>query len=116
MAVRFRDNRLRAKTSLRKSATDIITRKALEVEDNAKRSMQGGGRPHQPSRPGQPPRVDTGLLRSSITHEVESDLFSVEARVGTNVKYGLFLEIGTEKMEPRPWLRPALMKALGDEA
>ncbi|UBF23373.1 Mu gpG-like protein [Haloarcula tailed virus 3] len=28
--------------------------------------------------------------------------------VGTSVKYGLYLETGTEKMSPRPWFRPAI--------
>ena len=28
--------------------------------------------------------------------------------MGTNVNYGRFLEFGTVKMAPRPWLRPSL--------
>jgi hypothetical protein len=30
------------------------------------------------------------------------------ARVGTNIKYGLYLELGTRSMSARPWLRRAL--------
>ena len=48
--------------------------------------------------------VDTGNLRSSITHEVLTD----EARVGTNVEYSPYLEYGTRKMSAQPYLRPAL--------
>ena len=49
--------------------------------------------------------VDTGNLRSSITHKVVSD---EEARVGTNVDYSPWVEGGTHKMAAQPFLRPAL--------
>ena len=49
--------------------------------------------------------VDTGNLRSSITHEVVDD---EEARVGTNVDYAPHLEYGTVKMAAQPYLRPSL--------
>ena len=58
------------------------------------------------SSPGQPPHRRTGTLARSITHEVTQD----SARVGTNVKYGKFLETGTSKMAARPYLRPAVYK------
>lgn len=57
-----------------------------------------------PSAPGEPPHKDTGRLRASISHEVDKD--AMAARVGTNVVYGKFLEIGTRKMAARPYLRP----------
>jgi len=41
--------------------------------------------------------VDTGRLRSSITHEIGKD----SARLGTIVEYAEFVEYGTIKMEPR---------------
>jgi len=59
-----------------------------------------------PSAPGEPPHKQTGRLRASVTHEVDKG--EMTARVGTNVKYGLYLELGTSKMAPRPWLRRAL--------
>lgn len=48
--------------------------------------------------------VDTGNLRNSITHEVNKQ----EARVGTNVEYAPFVELGTVKMAAQPYLNPAL--------
>lgn len=48
--------------------------------------------------------VDTGNLRNSITHEVEKK----EAKVGTNVEYAPFVELGTVKMAAQPYLNPAL--------
>ena len=50
--------------------------------------------------------VDTGRLRSSITHEVKPG----EGRVGTNVEYAQFVEYGTSKMKPRPYLYNAFQK------
>jgi len=54
--------------------------------------------------------VDTGRLRSSITHEIEG----TTGRVGTNVEYARAVEIGSEdpefKRAPQPYLRPALHK------
>lgn len=39
--------------------------------------------------------VDTGRLRSSITHDVSVKAGEVLGRVGTNVAYGAFVEYGT---------------------
>ncbi len=57
------------------------------------------------SMPGDPPNVDTGTLRRSITHEL---LNESTARVGSNIKYAPALELGTKNMAPRPYLRPAV--------
>ena len=54
--------------------------------------------------------VDTGNLRNSITHEVEKK----EARVGTNVSYGIYQELGTSKMAAQPFLNPALEQNKGN--
>jgi HK97 gp10 family phage protein len=56
--------------------------------------------------------VDTGRLRSSITHEVGGDSEGIAARVGTNVEYAPHLEYGTSRMKARPFLRPALQAAI----
>lgn len=59
------------------------------------------------SAPGEPPRKQTGRLRASVTYEVDPQ--ALAARVGTNVKYGKYLELGTKRgIAPRPWLRRAL--------
>lgn len=60
-------------------------------------------------RPG--PMVDTGRLRSSITYAVGNDSEGIYADVGTNVDYGLYLELGTSRMPPYPYLAPALEAA-----
>lgn len=59
------------------------------------------------------PNVDTGRLRSSITHEVNNDEKSV--RIGTNVEYAPFLELGTVRMPAGyPFLKPALEKNISN--
>jgi len=50
------------------------------------------------------PRVQTGRLRSSITHEVEQG----QVAIGTNVYYGKYLEFGTVNHPPYPWLFTAV--------
>lgn len=49
--------------------------------------------------------VDTGRLRGSVTNIVEIGEQSVY--IGTNVEYAAFVELGTSRMAPRPYLRPA---------
>jgi hypothetical protein len=58
------------------------------------------------SEPGDPPHKVTGNLQRSIAYQMSSDRQSV--RVGTSDIVGLFLELGTVKMLPRPWLLPTL--------
>lgn len=47
--------------------------------------------------------VDTGRLRASISHARDDNA----AYIGTNVEYAAYVELGTSKMKPRPYLRPA---------
>lgn len=101
---------------------------ALFVEADVKKNftLQGQGRQygkHRASKPGEPPAIDLGILRASIMNEVELSGKSVDGRVGTDaehiaanapvgtdVNYGLYLETGTSKMAPRPFLVPALRR------
>ena len=48
--------------------------------------------------------VDTGNLRNSITHEQIDEKTEV---IGTTVEYAPYVELGTARMKPRPYLRPA---------
>ena len=48
--------------------------------------------------------VDTGNLRRNIEHGVDDDT----AYVGTNVEYGKYVEYGTSRMPPRPFLKQAV--------
>lgn len=52
--------------------------------------------------------VDTGNLRRSINHEVYPSRRKPYARVGTNVRYGIFQELGTRFHPAQPFMRPAI--------
>lgn len=54
--------------------------------------------------------VDTGRLRSSITHETDNDT----AYIGTNVEYGPYVEMGTSRMRAQPFLEPAMEQHLSE--
>ena len=53
--------------------------------------------------------VDTGRLRNSVTHDVDTEEMAVY--VGTNVEYAPYIEFGTyggKRMKPRPYIRPSI--------
>ena len=64
------------------------------------------GRRHQSSAPGQAPANSTGALVRSI--KVKKTPNGNEITIDAN--YAAFLEYGTSKMRPRPFILPALMK------
>lgn len=51
----------------------------------------------------------TGNLSNSIGY----DLYGLEAEIGPTASYGIFLEYGTSRMAPRPYMKPALEKHEG---
>lgn len=83
-------------------AGDLL-RRAIRVEAAAKNFATGvGGGPH----------VRTGRLRSSISHVIGKDAESVYADIGSNVEYAAWVELGTRRARPYPYLRPALPAAV----
>lgn len=69
--------------------------------------------PHQASAPGEAPAWDTGALAGSIFAELDGNGPRIGANIGTDLKYGQWLEDGTTKMEARPWLAPAFNRLKG---
>jgi hypothetical protein len=78
-----------------------LTRRSIRVESQAKLNASG--------RPG--PNVRTGRLRSSITHRLGVDAQGLYGEIGTNVAYGFWVEMGSDRAPPYPYLRPALSAA-----
>ena len=59
-----------------------------------------------PSSPGDPPRKQTGRLRSSVAFEVHDTAAGPVGRAGTNVKYGRPLELGADTVRNSAWGKP----------
>jgi HK97 gp10 family phage protein len=78
---------------------------AIQVE--AQISITAGavsGRGHVPSKPGEPPNADTHFLANNIeTVQVAPLVVEVTSRA----PYSAALELGTSKMEARPFMAPA---------
>lgn len=96
-----------AKLSLNVAGTGkhAKTFKYRDKEGNIKTKRKGSRiYGSSPSAPGEPPHKQLGHLRRSVTREV----VELVGRVGTNLNYGRWLELGTRLMKARPWLRRAL--------
>jgi len=89
---------VRADAVMEKIANDMVT----DIHDNFSRTAPN------PSLPGNPPAVQTGNLKRSITARRTAQA-TYQIRVG--MKYGKWLEYGTRKMAPRPFFRPAKARA-----
>ena len=79
---------------------------AARIVETVQESMSVSYPP--PSAPGEPPHVRTGMLRRSV-QIVRAELD--EATIEVSAPYGAPLEFGTSKMEPRPFVAPALNAA-----
>lgn len=103
------------------SMKDRLIRTALEecglrAEAYAKAELSTP-KPHgRPNKAGQMtyPNIDTGNLRNSITHRVVMQGDESQMHVGTNVDYGIHVELGTHKSRAYPYVRPAVRDHLNE--
>lgn len=74
-------------------AAKLVRQTALDIEGSAKEFAP----------------VRTGTLWRSIHHEIQGDgrFASMSAEIGTDVEYAPFVEYGTSRMAPQPYMRPA---------
>ena len=96
----------------------IVNGTAQNIRTHAIKSIQRGTksgivyektspkRTHKASAPGEAPATDTGLLANSIQADIEGR----QATVFTDLEYAAWLEFGTQKIEPRPFMFPAMEK------
>lgn len=68
---------------------------------------------HTASAPGEPPASDTGRLVGSIRADY-TRLGDLAGVVRASTEYAAHLEYGTQNMEPRPFMRPALENRRAD--
>lgn len=94
----------------------VVRRYAFAVEAAAKIAIttgtksgrvyeRPGGRSHRASAPGEAPANDTGILANSIRAREEGRL---TWRVSAGARYAAKLELGGERLAPRPFLAPSL--------
>jgi phage gpG-like protein len=98
------------KLELSKPGTGKLRRRGKIVKGKVGRSGKSARRSDiskldRASAPGEPPAVDTGVLRNSINFEIQE--FG-KVVVGTANEYAEPLEFGTHAILPRPFMRPAL--------
>jgi HK97 gp10 family phage protein len=104
---RFRFNEAGMRELLQGPVSRDLVRRAIRVEAQAKRNASQP----PPSVAGSGPSVRTGRLRGSITWRLGVDAISPYADIGSAVFYAPFVELGTSRMQARPYLRPALEAA-----
>jgi HK97 gp10 family phage protein len=113
MAVEFNTNaimdrvRLAAMRGIMRGTEAVRTSAVQAILSPPKtgRVYRRGGVEHQASAPGEAPASDTGRLAGSITTEYFPD--QLRGRVTARTGYAAYLEFGTQRMEPRPFMRPA---------
>lgn len=100
----------RAPWVVRSAIADGMERAALNIKRSMKRRIN---RPYPPaSRPGQSPRRRSGTLYRSIQFWINRK--TLEMFIGPDASsdpYNVYLETGTSKMEPRPYI----FRAMKDE-
>lgn len=102
-----------AKSCALVQSTAITSMRDTVIDPNKSYYTHNKSVPHHPSMAGNPPAVDTGTLRRSITYKVdEKEMVGYVGSTMLNPPYGDYLEYGTSRMKPRKWLRPALEKSL----
>lgn len=86
---------------------------AERVRETAIASMltsKGGrhypGNPRRSSAPGEAPARQTGRLAGGI--DIRAEVADLKAVVNAGTAYAAALEFGTERIAPRPFMRPAL--------
>lgn len=89
-----------------------LNRCAVALHSEIIRRISTSTRASGPSLPGFPPHADTGRLRQSIVLQPATPA-NLVARVGTNLIYGKYLELGTKHVAARPFLRKTLREMRG---
>ena len=96
----------------------FIERFAWEISNQLKETFETGQRSgntykrgdklHTASAPGEPPVTDRGQLVGSVTQPIKSDN---GYRVGIGAEYAMYLELGSRRMKPRPYIKKSVENA-----
>lgn len=96
----------RAKQQLIKAIAKNLPAAAESLQDDMKAMIAIQGPPT--SSPGEPPHIDTQALYDSI--DVAIDARGLSFAVGSELPYAAYLESGTDRMAPRPFLSRTLVQ------
>jgi hypothetical protein len=119
MAVRITDNHAqrleRMKMDrLRPILAAQLDRNASGMLEDAIQSIEDGSGGGVRSLPGEPPNNQTGELIDSGFTEPAADVGDeIRAAAGFSAEHAKYLEHGTSKMEPRPFVVPAAERQRG---
>ena len=103
-----------------RAAAQVVQATAIEVRGDIVKRYQRGPktgivyektnptRTHQASAKGEAPATDTGRLANATVYKMTSKM---SAEVSNDVKYGEWLEFGTQDIKPRPAWVPAVEDA-----
>lgn len=100
-----------------KGTVDVMTatkikRLSIHTLRRTKKGVYKVATVHVPSEPGEPPRLQFGNLQKSVTMNSFPDQLRVRVGIPRNTIYGFWLEVGTKKIKPRPWMLLTLKQQL----
>lgn len=108
-----------ARTAVQRAGAHLMTQARMMANRPAKRERRrrqrttsagpkGSTYTHYiASAPGQPPAVRTGFGRRNIDMEFYPKRLIARVGVRESADYMIYLELGTRRIAPRPWLKPA---------
>ena len=103
-----------ARVQLEKACQMVVDKiKASMLESKSGREYPVGWLKYQASAPGETPAVMFGLLYDNVEYRIEDRGDELVGIIGVNldddsIGYAMYLELGTSKMKPRPYLRTKL--------
>lgn len=104
--VTIRLNRIAGEETVRRVGAALFAGGQL-IEAEARHMITEGsvsGKNHVPSLPFEPPNNNLGTL---VSHIETTQVAALKVEVSSNAPHAVPLEVGTSKMQPRPYMAPA---------